>query len=363
MITSSDKKIRVLVVDDSAFMRVALKKMMEADPHIQVIDVARNGQEAIEKIGKLKPDIVTMDIEMPIMNGLEALKYIMAEMPLPVIMISALTEEGADATFQALDIGAVDFIPKGGKSYVNLDIVKVGEQLRQKIHAIVARDRFKRLKKFSVSPQKPVAIKPIPPRSIVTPHRPKKCSIVTLGTSTGGPLALNQILPEIPPGIRAPILIVQHMPPTFTGPFAARLNNLCQLPVKEAEHGDLAEPGCIYIAPGGIHMKAVMEGISKIRIKLDPDPADLLFVPSVDQMMLSIANNLKMDILGVIMTGMGSDGLLGMRLIHEKGGVTVAQNEESCVVYGMPKVCVDENLIDHVVDLAQIPKEIVHYIM
>ena len=356
-----DKKIRVLVVDDSAFMRVALKKMMEADPDIEVIGVARNGHEAIQKIGSLKPDIVTMDIEMPVMNGLEALEYIMDEMPLPVIMISALTEEGADATFQALDIGAVDFIPKGGKSYVNLDIVKVGEQLRQKVHAIVARNRYKRIQSnlFRNRLQSTaVAVKPAPvKRRIIS----KKCSIVTLGTSTGGPLALNQILPEIPSGIGVPILIVQHMPPTFTGPFAARLDSLCQVPVKEAEDGDLAEPGCIYVAPGGIHMKAVMEGISKVRIKLDPKPADLLFVPSVDEMMLSVANNLKMDILGVIMTGMGSDGLLGMRKIREKGGVTIAQNEESCVVYGMPKVCVDENIIDHVVDLSQIPKEIVQY--
>lgn len=357
-----DGKIRVLVVDDSAFMRVALRKMMETDSRIEVVGVARNGEEALEKVRTECPDLVTLDIEMPVMDGLTALKRIMKEMPLPVIMVSALTEEGAEATFKALELGAVDFIPKGGKSYVNLDIVKIGEQLRQKVRAIVSRNRLKRLTEFSLlygAKEEVQKRKSIRDRSKYKEVK-KKCHVVAIGTSTGGPLALNRMLPQIPSHFSASIFIVQHMPPMFTGPFAKRLDTLCQISVKEAVEGDVPEPGCAYIAPGGIHMKVRKENVNKTRISLDTEPSELLFVPSVDVMMLSVAKNFGNSVLGVIMTGMGSDGSKGMTLIKEKGGTTLAQDENTCVVYGMPKACVEKGIIDSVVTLDCLADEIAH---
>jgi two-component system chemotaxis response regulator CheB len=346
-------KIRVLVVDDSAFMRVALRKMMETDPEIQVIEAARNGEEALAKIKELRPDVVTMDVEMPVMDGLTALGRVMAETPTPVIMISALTEEGADATFKALELGAVDFIPKGGKSYVNLDIVKVSEQLRQKIRAIVSRNRTRRILPAPIPP-KPVS----PVVRFNTAPQTRPCQLVALGTSTGGPMALTQLLPQIPKEFSKSILMVQHMPPMFTGPFAKRLNSLSQISVKEAENGEIVEPGRAYLAPGGIHMKVQRERMNQLRIVLDPEPSEKLFIPSVDVMMLSVAEAFQGNILGVIMTGMGSDGFKGMTAIKNKRGVTVAQDEESCVVYGMPRVCVEAGIVDHVLPLDQLARSI-----
>ncbi len=359
---SKDDKIRVLVVDDSAFMRVALRKMMEEDPKIKVVDVAKNGEEALDKIASLKPDIVTMDIEMPVMDGLTALEQIMKVMPLPVIMISALTMEGADSTFKALDLGAVDFIPKGGKSYVNLDIVKVSEQLRQKIHAIVMRQRLtKRFSHTATPVRKAARPKTLKAEQPVSNKRSGKCQIVTIGTSTGGPMALTKILPQLPEDFRSSILIVQHMPPTFTNQFAQRLNSISKITVKEAQEGDVVQPGTVYLAPGGIHMKVKRESLSTYRIMLDPNPAELLFVPSVDVMMSSVADSVQMDALGVIMTGMGSDGLLGMSDLKKKGSVTIAQDENSCVVYGMPRVCVERGIIDHIHPLDTLAKEIIYW--
>jgi len=362
MIIEKNGKIRVLVVDDSAFMRVALRKMMEKDSAIEVAGVARNGEEALSKIQDLKPDIVTMDIEMPVMDGLTALERIMKEKPLPVIMISALTEEGADATFKALELGAIDFIPKGGKSYVNLDIVKVAEQLRQKIRAIVRKHRWERLKGGSL-----FTMRENVPKEQGGFKRPKdrtckkKCRVVALGVSTGGPLALHHMLPKIPADFKSSMLIVQHMPPTFTGPFARRLDALSSISVREATEGDVLEAGCAYMAPGGIHMKVKEEKPGRLRIMLDSQPQELLFVPSVDVMMESVADNYYGRTLGVIMTGMGSDGLKGMIRIKEKGGTTLAQEESSCVVYGMPKVCVDKGVIDRIVPLDNLADEIVFY--
>lgn len=353
------KRIRVLVVDDSAFMRVAIRRMIEEDPEIEVVDVARNGQDGLEKIRRLKPDLVTMDIEMPIMTGLEALEQIMKEMPLPVIMISSLTEEGAQATFKALDLGAVDFIPKGGKSYINLDIVKIGEQLRQKIRAIVSRNRLLRLTGKPVVRRLRETRPMAPLAEVLAPSKKRRqAQLVTVGISTGGPLALNHMLPQLPESFSSSILVVQHMPPAFTGPFAKRLNTICRVNVKEAEHGDMVEPGWVYVAKGGYHMTIKSDGGGRYRLALSPEPVDKLFIPSVDVMKLSVTQTYAGSLLGVIMTGMGSDGLLGMRAIKEKRGITLAQDESSCVVYGMPKVCVDDGIIDHVVPLDNIAAKI-----
>ena len=355
---NSGKKIRVLVVDDSAFMRVAISKMMEKEPRIEVIGTARNGAEGIEKIKQLKPDLVMMDIEMPVMDGLKALEIVMKEMPLPVIMISSLTEQGADATFKALELGAVDYIPKAAKSSIDLDIHKIAEQLRLKVISLGSRPPV--LYRAPVPKQFPAVNRTLNPVS--RPQLSQQCHVVALGISTGGPLALQNMLPDIPADISAGILIVQHMPPTFTGPFARRLDGLCQIHVKEAEDHDLIEPGHAYVAHGGIHMKLKSErnGLA-LRIHQDPQPDDLLFVPSVDVMMLSLMENYKGNVLGVIMTGMGSDGLKGMTRIREKGGVTIAQDKESCVIYGMPKACVDNQIIDHILPLGEIAGQIAYY--
>lgn len=356
---ANGREIRVLVVDDSAFMRIAIKKMMEEDRIITVIDTARNGAEALEKIRTLKPDLVTMDIEMPVMDGLTALKRIMKENPLPVVMISSLTEAGAEATFKALELGAVDFIPKGGKSYVNLDIIKIGEQLRAKVRAIVARSRLNRLSGYAAG-SSPVSFQgpgfaAVPVSGEVS--RKKHCDLVTIGISTGGPLALNNMLPRLPEDFSSSILIVQHMPPAFTGPFARRLDGKSRIPVKECVDGEIIEKGCAYVAPGGFHLKVRKSGGS-LRVHLDSVPVDKLFIPSVDVMKLSVAEHYRGRILGVIMTGMGNDGLQGMKRIKAGGGMTLAQDEASCVVYGMPKACVEEGIVDKVVPLEQLAGEI-----
>ncbi len=354
-------QIRVLVVDDSAFMRVALRKMMESDPGIEVVGIARNGEEALDKIRQYRPDLVTLDIEMPVLDGLTTLQHIMDEMPLPVIMISALTEEGADATFRALEMGAVDFIPKGGKSYVNLDIIKVGEQLRQKIRAIVKRNRSGRLFRDGqgIDPEEMVIRERQANVSDAVAQCDRKVGIVAIGVSTGGPMALNRIVPRFPATFQGKVLVVQHMPPVFTGPFAERLNAISQVPVIEAKDGDTPESGCVYIAPGGVHMK-IGSRSHTMRICLDHQPEETLFIPSVDVMMLSLAERFGGDVLGVIMTGMGSDGFQGMSRIKNKGGMTLAQDRASCVVYGMPRVCVENGLIDHVVTLDQMADTITH---
>ena len=348
----NNREISVLVVDDSAFMRVALKKIIEEEGNIRVIDVARNGEEALKKIKKYKPDLVTLDIEMPVMDGLTTLKIIMKESPLPVIMISSLTEEGATATLEALDSGAVDFIPKGGKSFVNLDIVKIGEQLRQKIRSIVVQGR---LDKIAPSNRKHDSFKTIKRDEVQ-----EKCGIVALGVSTGGPLALQKLIPMLPSDLPSSVVIVQHMPPNFTKPFANRLNQLSDIEVKEVQEGDTTKPGTVFIAPGGKHLLFKALSGNKLRMHLSDEPENTLFRPSVDVMMLSLVSVYKSRILGVIMTGMGNDGLQGMQKIKERGGITIAQNEDTCVVYGMPKVCVDTGIIDHVLPLDVIAEGIVN---
>jgi len=352
------KQINILVVDDSAFMRVALKKIIEEDGTIKVMDVARNGEEALKKIKRHNPDLVTLDIEMPVMDGLTVLEKIMNDMPIPVIMISSLTEEGADATMRALDLGAVDFIPKGGKSYVNLDIVKVGEQLRQKIRAIVKKGR---IQKYGMQPGSGADKKSFQPDYVNLPAVKEKCGVVALGVSTGGPLALQKMIPMLPEDYPSSILVVQHMPPMFTKPFAKRLNQLAKVKVKEASEGDITEPGTVFIAPGGKHMIFERRSDGKLVIILSDIPGDTLFRPSVDVMMLSAASVYRRKILGVIMTGMGNDGLQGMIRIKDLGGTTLAQDEASCVVYGMPKACVQNGIIDQTIPLELLANSIVHY--
>jgi len=347
-------RIKVLVVDDSAFMRKAIENMLKKDPEIEVAGFARNGKDAIEKIEELKPDIVTLDIEMPIMDGLSALKKIMSTNPIPVIMVSSLTTEGAEATIEALDAGALDFIPKD-KSFATFGIMKIEKELIEKVKY------FARKKVFRPKPQKQekVQIATKQTARMPAPQGPKK-SIVAIGTSTGGPQSLQKVIPALPGDLGKPVLIVQHMPPNFTKSLATRLNSLSQLEVVEAQGKEKLEPGVVFIAKGGFQLKVRRVG-SNYYTEIVDDSKNVLHIPSVDVMVSSVADNFGSKALGVIMTGMGSDGLKGAQLLKSKGGAVIAQDKDSCVVYGMPRAVIEANLADAVVPLGEIAHSIVQY--
>lgn len=336
--------IRVLVVDDSAFMRKAIGTMLANDPEIEVVGTAKNGQEGLDMVRSLSPDVVTMDMEMPVMDGLSALKRIMMEMPRPVIMISSLTVEGAEATLKALEAGAVDFIPKK-LSRVSLEIIKIEHDLRAKVKA-VARRRLLR-------PSRPAAAPRVQP-----PRRPlsgaSARAVVAIGVSTGGPPAVQSILSQLPENFPACVLIAQHMPQAFTGPFAKRLDSLSKLAVSEAVDGAPVIPGKVYVAPGGSHLRVRREGM-RLVVEVGSEPRTALYKPSVNELMGSVADVIGSRALGLMLTGMGNDGLEGAKKLKAAGGRLMAQNDASCVVYGMPKAVVDAGLADEVVDLADIP--------
>lgn len=354
--------IKVLIVDDSAFMRKAISRMIESDPGIKVVAMARDGEEGIGMVKKYRPDIVTLDIEMPRMGGLEALKVIMEENPTPVLIVSSLTEEGAQVTLDAMDLGAVDYVPKNLEGAA-LDVMKIQDDLIGKIKAFAGK-RLSRIKaKRDVSTERHKNL------SIPKGHIPEgarrtiqKMAVVAIGTSTGGPKALQEVLPLFPPDFPAAILVVQHMPKAFTGPFAERMNDLCPLTVKEAKGGELVRPGQVLIAPGGIHMKVVRRKSTEVNIELTSVPEDYPYRPSVDVMMHSIADVYPGRSLGVILTGMGADGMKGMLSIKEKHGRTIAQDEASSIIYGMPKAVVDSGAADKVVSLSQVAGEVMNMI-
>ncbi|MGK9477043.1 protein-glutamate methylesterase/protein-glutamine glutaminase [Melioribacter sp. OK-6-Me] len=344
--------ISVLVVDDSAFMRKSISLMLESDPSIKVVATARNGQEGVELAQKLRPDLITMDIEMPVMDGLTALKKIMDTAPTSVIMISSLTTEGAEATIKAMELGAVDFIPKE-LSYVNVNIGKIKEDLITKVKEITRHklitsrlDSIRNLEK-----KKPVYIsgKELPKLNY---------NAISIGISTGGPLSLQKIIPNFSGEIHIPIFIVQHMPPKFTKSLADRLNTLSQLEVKEAEDGEVVRGGVVYLAPGGMHMKLKKVSNLNHAIEITPEPATTLHRPSVDVTMTSVVEHYGKNTLAIIMTGMGKDGLEAVKLLKSKGGIAIAQDEETCVVYGMPKAIVEAGLADLILPLEKIPATI-----
>lgn len=345
--------ISVLVVDDSAFMRKSLSIMLESDERIKVIGTARNGEEGVILAKKLRPDIITLDVEMPVMDGLTALKKIMEEAPTSVIMVSSLTTEGAEATLTALELGAVDFIPKE-LSYVNINITRIKDDLITKVKEIYRqkflKERLERLAKTSEQlklKQKPVAEVKIP----TTDFR-----AVSIGISTGGPLSLQKVVPMLSDKIQIPIFIVQHMPPKFTKSLADRLNSISKLQVKEAEDGEPVKEGVVYIAPGGYHMKVKKVNRTHAAIEVSEEPKDSIHKPSVDVMMSSVVDYYGKHTLGVIMTGMGKDGLEAIKYLKSVGGYSIAQDEETCVVYGMPKAIVDAGLADSILPLEKIPE-------
>lgn len=348
------KKYKVLVVDDSAFMRKSLSIMLESDDEIEVVGTGRNGLEAVNLVKSLQPDIITLDIEMPVMDGLTALGKIMSESPIPVIMVSSLTTEGADSTLKALELGAVDFIPKG-MSYANDGLNNIKRDLIKKVKSIV-KQKSLRTRISNIQARKNLR-QTIISTSVETQIKKKNFKAIALGISTGGPLSLQKVIPNISSSLKLPIFIVQHMPPKFTKSLAERLNSLSGITVKEAENGEKIQGGIAYIAPGGQHMKVISKLDGKF-IKVDNIPEDSLYKPSVDIMLDSVIEVYRGDILGIIMTGMGKDGLIGIKRLKGLGGSTIAQDEESCVVYGMPKAIVDNGFADAVLPLGKIASEI-----
>jgi len=344
--------IKVLVVDDSAFMRKSLSLLLESDPQIKVIDTAVDGLVAVEKAKRLKPDIITLDIEMPKMDGLTALEKIMSECPTAVIMVSSLTLEGAEITLKALDLGAVDFIPKE-MSFVSVAITGIKEELISKVKSIYQdKSVVSRLNRVNICDKKSTS-------SIknVTYNLPAlNYKALAIGISTGGPISLQKIVPQLSEKTKIPVFIVQHMPPKFTASLADRLNSLSPLEVKEAENGEIVRNGVVYIAPGGLHMTIKRNRLSNIIIETTEIPKEVLHKPSVDVMLDSLQEVYGKYMLGVIMTGMGKDGLAGIKKLKYAGGSCIAQDEDSCVVYGMPKAIVDNGLADIVASLEDIPK-------
>ncbi len=347
--------IRVIVIDDSAFMRKSLTLMLESDPEIIVVATARDGNEGIEKINEYRPDIVTLDIEMPGMDGLTALKKIMESMPLPVLMVSSLTTESAEATLKSFDLGAVDFISKDLAS-VSSNIVNIKDELINKVKQIVrsksiqTQFRMKRL----VKTYSGVRSKPINYSQTVPTYNPHiNYQGVMIAVSTGGPQALCNLIPKLPEKFPLGVSIVQHMPPQFTRTLAERLNNLSNIMVKEAENGEKFEPQKALVAPGGKQMVYKKSG-SEILIEITDKPYDILYKPSANLMMSSAVSVFSGPLIGVIMTGMGSDGVQGLKKIKAKGGYTIAQNEESCVVFGMPQSAINEGVVDTVLSIDNI---------
>ncbi len=366
--------VKVLIVDDSAFFRQRVSTMLNSDPRVTVVGVAENGKVAIEKAQQLKPDVITMDYEMPVLNGIAALVEIMRLCPTPVLMFSSLTHEGTRVTLEALEAGAVDYLPKSyermGQGRGSLEQVLVERVLA------VSRSRVNRTgfptraapTPAAASPalKSPANRTPVSARTAVARDKaavsdspaPKagslasKCKLVIFGTSTGGPVAIQKVLTALPANFPLPILIVQHMPKTFTGAFAERLNQQCQIQVREAKDGDRLERGVALLAPGGEQM--LVDARQGGRVRVMPGDERLNYKPSVDVTFGSAAKAYSNQVLGIVLTGMGADGRDGARMLKTSGSTIWSQNEQSCVIYGMPQAIAQANLSDHVVDLSDV---------
>jgi len=348
------EQIKVLVVDDSSLVRKIVTDILEKDPGIKVVGTANNGKTAIFRNQELDPDVITLDIEMPILDGLATLKQIMSTKPKPVIMMSVLTQHGAEATFKALELGAVDFIPKPS-TLMSMSVEEIGDLLIKKVKSVYkSKLNINRIEE-DINRGSPVKhdIKPL--------LKTVSDKIVAIGTSTGGPSALINVFNKFPEKFPSPVLVVQHMPEGFTAAFSKRLNDSSNLEVKEAEDGDDVLPGHGYVAPGHSHMKIVTAG-DRYKIKVFKADKVSGHMPSIDVLFRSVAENAGNRSVGVIMTGMGKDGSEGLLQIREKGGYTIAQNEETSVVYGMNRVAVEIGAVNEIVTLSEITDKIVKHI-
>jgi two-component system chemotaxis response regulator CheB len=336
-------KIRVLVVDDSAFMRKIIPDMLNEDPDIEVIATAKDGRDAFKKTMELSPDVITLDVEMPEMDGLHTLGYIMSEKPTPVIMLSAYTPKGADITIKALQYGAVDFVCKPSGE-ISLDIKKIQKELVEKIKAAKSID----LNKVTFTLPEDVEVKH-PEKEI----QQKNEIMVIIATSTGGPRALTEVVPKIPRNLPASYLIIQHMSEGFTKSLADRLNSLSLIHVKEAVHGEIIKAGTAYVAPGNYHMEILKSG-AEYRVELNQEPTRLGVRPCADMTLFSAAKVFEGSLIGVILTGMGRDGTAGVEKIKEKKARIIVQDKDTSVIYGMPKSVVDKGYADKVLPINEI---------
>jgi two-component system chemotaxis response regulator CheB len=328
--------IRVLVIDDSVFMRNALSRNIESDRRFKVIDTAFNGKDGVEKAIRLNPDVVTLDVEMPVMNGLDALKAIVSKTSIPVIMVSAVTESGARTTMEALEIGAVDFIPKA----------KGAELIHEKLLAAVSAN-LARAPKTSRAPVR-LAPPPVParPAPLMLQFKPK---IIVIGSSTGGPQALQDVIKQLPANLPVPVVVAQHMPPQFTLALAKRLDSTCPPKVVEATDGEPLTPGTVYIGPGGMHLR-----VTQTNLKVEPDKGESLYKPSVDVLAESVMAAFGKNAMGVMLTGMGNDGMREFVKMHKTGAYIIVQDHTTCVVYGMPKAVADAGAADDILPIDKI---------
>lgn len=360
---------KVLVVDDSSFFQMRLKDIINEHPELKVVGIASNGQEAVELADRLQPDIISMDYEMPRMDGVSAVRAIMAKRPVPIVMFSSMTYEGARVTLDALDAGAVDFIPKNFA-----EVSRNSTDLKKKLHETLltfARQAQPRAVQpvqpvqqpaQPVAPQrqnvppKPAARAPIePPARTVHRSLKGKVKILVIGASTGGPVALTEVIQKLPASFALPVVVIQHMPENFTRAFADRLNHGCAVHVAEAKDGDLLQPGRVLVAPGGKQLIFDKRG----SVKILPGDDRVSYKPSVDITFASAANVFGGGVLGVVLTGMGADGCEGARLLKDRGAVIWGQDQASCVVYGMPRAVAVAGLTDEVLPLAQIGPRLV----
>jgi len=335
--------IKVLIVDDSAVVRKVFSEELAREADIEVVGAAPDPYVARDMIVNLKPDVVTLDIEMPRMDGLTFLRKLMKYFPLPVIIVSSLTEAGSEIAMEALDVGAVEVLCKPGEAY---SVGDMGAQLAEKIRAAASIDMRSRLRPAAVAPK-------AAPRLALTKTTNK---IIAIGSSTGGTEALKQVLAPLPPTTPG-ILVVQHMPAMFTKKFANRLNDLCQIRVKEAEDGDSVSPGTCLIAPGNYHMVLRRSG-ARYYVTIKTGPLVCHQRPAADVLFNSVASYAGKNVIGVILTGMGKDGSAGMLKMKEAGAVNIAQDERSCVVFGMPKEAIALGCVDEIVPLKDISKVI-----
>src|SRR6056297_346677 len=343
--------IKVLIVDDSAFMRKLINDIISESNQLEVIGKVRNGKEALEFIKDKKPDVITMDVEMPVMNGIEAVEKIMLNEPVPVVMLSAVTKKGAEATLAALEAGAVDFITKP-KSIFKVKDATVKDSIVEKL-LIASKVNLQQQKKYI---KHPVRKKKSPREVTRTGNKIKK--IIAIGTSTGGPRALQEVIPRIPGDINAAILIVQHMPPGFTKSLSDRLDSMSEVTVVESSGNEELMPGTVYVAPGDQHLKVRKSGNSYYTYLEDSDLVSG-HKPSVDAMFGSLNENNIRDVIGVLLTGMGKDGARELKKLKDNNNYTIVQDEKSCVVFGMPKSAINMKAVNEVVELRNIANSII----
>jgi two-component system chemotaxis response regulator CheB len=353
---------KVLVVDDSAFMRKIITDLIKEDPQFEVVGTAKNGREAIMMTKELQPDVITMDVAMPIMNGLEALQIIMREHPIPVIMLSSMTGLGTQETIQALELGAVDFVRKPSGS-ISLDLHIIKEHILEKLKIAV---------RVKVRPLQRIIDSPVVPPKAASPPLERRDSdkesnhfqhVVAIGTSTGGPRALQVVLSGLPPNFPAPVLVVQHMPPNFTKSLSIRLDTYCPLHVVEAEDGMKVLAGTVYIAPGGLHMRMIRMKKDHFIIKLSKEEPRSGHRPSVDVLFESLIPIKELNRHIIIMTGMGSDGAKTMKKLKQNGAsTTIAESEQTCIVFGMPRAAIDLGGVDYILNQQDISNKLIELI-